>query len=106
MHDNEFLTPEQRRERAYLKHKQAQLSPAAHTLLLPVRASLYEIIKAFSYEAKRTATMPDYIRTLRNLLIWAEVNCGASDDDILDGIENELDRVRERKAAHTAQGDE
>ena len=100
-----YLTTEQRRQRAYERHKQAQLSPNAHTLMLPVRASLYEIVKAFNYEAKRTGTMPDYIRTLRTLLIWGEVNCGASDDAILDGIENELDRVRAKQTEHS-QGEE
>ena len=95
--DND-LTPEQRRERGHQRHRQSQLSPYAYTLHLPVRASLYEVIKSFSYEARRTATMPYYIQTLRTLLIWAEVNCGTSDDAILDSIEDELDRVRAKQS--------
>lgn len=106
MSEHDPLSTEQRRERAYQRHRQAQLAPSACTLMLPVRASLYETVKSFSYEAKRTATMPYYIATLRTLLLWAEVNSGSSDDAILDGIEAELDRIHERKDAYADHGAE
>ena len=100
---NDFdLSPEQRREKAHQHHRQAQLSPQAYTLTLPVRANLYEVVKSFSYEARRTGTMPYYVQTLRTLLIWAEVNSGKSDDDILDAIEGELDRIHAKKTEYAA----
>ena len=93
-------TPEQRKNASVEYHRKMQLSESAFTVMLPVRASLYATIKAFFAEAKRTATVPYYVQTLRTMLIWAEVNSGRSDDNILDSIEDELDRVRAKKDSY------
>jgi hypothetical protein len=91
------LSPEQRKHATAEYHKKMQLSENAFSVMLPVRASLYAVIKAFFNEAKRSASVPAYIQTLRSMLIWAEVNSGRSDDNILDAIEDEIDRVRAKK---------
>jgi hypothetical protein len=96
-------TPEQRKNASVEYHKKMQLSESAYSVMLPVRASLYGTIKAFFNEAKRTATVPYYVQTLRTMLIWAEVNSGRSDDNILDAIEDEIDRVRAKKADYSTQ---
>ena len=94
------LTPEQRRNASVEYHRKQQLSESAFSVLLPVRASLHAVIKAFFQEAKRTASVPHYVNTLRTMLVWAEVTSGKSDDDILDAVEAELDRVLAKKAEY------
>jgi hypothetical protein len=103
MHFDPNSTPEQRKYAAIEHHKKQQLSEHAFSVMLPVRGSLHAVVKAFFNEAKRTASVPYYINTLRNLLVWAEVNSGRSDDQILDAIEDELDKVHAKKAEYAAQ---
>ena len=98
--DLNSLTHEQRVAHAHEKHRLAQLATNAYTLMLPVRASLYDTVKAFSYEARRTGTMPYYIKTMRTLLVWACVNTGMSDDDIIFSMEDELERVRSKQTEY------
>jgi hypothetical protein len=108
MHDEEMYdgptTAEQKRNAAIEKHKKMQLSEVAYSLMLPVRANLYAILKSFSYEAKRTGATSHYINTLRSMLLWAEANAGKTDDQILDAIEDELDRVRAKQSEYAKNG--
>jgi hypothetical protein len=69
------------------------MSHDAHTVFLPVRAHLPSVLRSFFEESKRTGTLENYVRVLRNSMLWAETERGRSDDDILDGVEDELDRV-------------
>ncbi len=83
-------------QRAYERHMNAQMSTQAYTLLMPVRAHPFYVIKAMQYEARRNGTMPSFATTLRTMLLWIEVNMGRSDDDILDTLEDELARIRKK----------
>jgi hypothetical protein len=88
---------EDRQQAAHERHKGLQLSGQAYTVLMPVRAHLFAVVKAFQYEAKRNGTMPYFTNTLRTMLLWAEVSMGRSDDDILDSVDDELVRIRKKQ---------
>jgi hypothetical protein len=91
------LMREGRQQAAHERHKAMQLSAQAYTLLMPVRANLFAVVKAFQYEAKRNGAMPHFVNTLRTMLLWAEATMGRSDDTILDALEDELARVRKKQ---------